>query len=113
MTVSAHEEPYRATAARITASFLEVTLTDGRTIRVPLDFYPTLVKATPSQRRDLRVSPQGVAVEWEELDFGLSIDSIVAGRREHVPPRGYFERLDAHLAKHGLSRKPEPRRRVA
>lgn len=90
-----------------------MTLNDARTIRVPLDFYPTLVKATPTQRRDFRVSPQGVALEWETLDYGLSIDSIVAGRREHVPPPGYFERLDAELAKHGISRMTSQRRRVA
>jgi hypothetical protein len=97
----------------VTATFLEVTLVDGRLIRVPLEFYPTLVKATPAQRREAKVTPWGVAIEWESMDFGLSVDSIVAGRREHVPPPGFYEKLDAELARRGLSRFPKPLRRVA
>ncbi len=55
-----------------------LTLSDGRTLGVPLAWYPTLMAATPGQRDAVRLSRLGL--HWEELDEDLSVEGLLAGR---------------------------------
>ncbi len=57
-----------------------VELTDGRTIGVPLAWYPRLLKAKPAQREKARISRKGL--HWEALDEDISVDGLLAGRRD-------------------------------
>ncbi len=66
--------------AKITESAVEVWLSDGRIIITPLSWYPTLEAATPKQRRGFEIL--GVGLAWEELDFHLSVEGMLAGKRE-------------------------------
>jgi hypothetical protein len=59
-----------------------VSLADGRTIGVPLAWYPRLLNATPEARADLFLSPGGL--HWDTLDEDISIETIIAGRGEHT-----------------------------
>ncbi len=72
----------------------------------PLSFYPTLAGATPRQRRAWEFwgdeGKGGYAVEWPDLDLQLSIESIVAGRREHVPPPGFYDWLRKSQREQGM-----------
>lgn len=54
-----------------------VELTDGRTIGVPLAWFPRLLHSTPEQRKRVELSPRGL--HWEELDEDISIDGLLAG----------------------------------
>ena len=58
---------------------LHVDLLDGRSIAVPLEWFPKLSDATPEQRADWRLIGNGVGIHWEALDEDLS----VAGLLEH------------------------------
>lgn len=102
--ISFREEPPEvvAVALEVRGDYLNLQLADGRRVSTPLEFYPSLLGATPRQRRDWQFLGGGTGVEWEELDLQLSVDSIVAGRREHIPPPGFRERLAADLAALGL-----------
>lgn len=91
---------------RVTASNLDLELEDGRRIVVPLAFYPTLLRAAPKQRRDWDFLGQGTGLEWPQLDLQLSVESIIAGRREHIPPPGFREWLEAEWDRLGLQRPP-------
>jgi hypothetical protein len=73
-------------------------LADRRRVMTPLDFYPTLAAATPRQRSRWGFLDSATGLEWPDLDLQLSVDSIVAGRREQVPPPGWREGLAARLA---------------
>ena len=68
-------------------SFIEdmicLSLTDGREVKTPLEFYPRLAKATPEQLNNFRLMGGGRGIHWEELDEDLSVDSIVLGRRAY------------------------------
>jgi hypothetical protein len=64
--------------------FIEITLEDQRRHRVPLDFYPSLVRATPQQRRNWEWIGRGSGLHWPDLDLDLSVDGILAGNRERV-----------------------------
>ncbi|MCQ4322478.1 DUF2442 domain-containing protein [Stutzerimonas stutzeri] len=55
-----------------------VELSDGRTIGVPLAWFPRLLNATPEQLADYELSPRGI--HWDALDEDISIDGILAGR---------------------------------
>ncbi|WP_375287006.1 DUF2442 domain-containing protein [Sphingomonas sp.] len=55
-----------------------VHLDDGRTIGVPLAWYPRLLHGTAEDRAKAWISPTGI--HWDELDEDISIDGILAGR---------------------------------
>jgi hypothetical protein len=55
-----------------------VELSDGRTIGVPLAWFPRLLRATPAQRERVELGRTGL--HWEEIDEDISIDGLLAGR---------------------------------
>ncbi len=65
---------------------LWVDLADGRTIGVPLAWFPRLAHATPEQRSGWTLSPMGI--HWAELDEDISIDGLLAGRGDRTTSSG-------------------------
>lgn len=61
-----------------TADSLVVTLTDGRTVSAPLEWFPRLLHATAKQRRNCRLIGRGVGIHWEDLDEDVSVRSLLA-----------------------------------
>jgi len=59
--------------------FLCVVLADGREVKVPLEFYPRLIHATPAQRKNYHLIGQGTGIHWPDIDEDLSIEGIVLG----------------------------------
>lgn len=59
-----------------------VDLQDGRTIGVPLAWFPRLLDATAEQRQAVRVSASGQGLHWEELDEDISVEGLLAGRAD-------------------------------
>ncbi len=55
-----------------------VEISDGRTLGVPLAWFPRLLHATPTQRSDVELSRTGL--HWEKLDEDISIAGLLAGR---------------------------------
>jgi hypothetical protein len=62
-----------------------VELVDGRTIGVPLAWFPRLSAGTPSQRERFEISNGGL--HWEELDEDVSIEGLLAGRGDQTKRR--------------------------
>ena len=69
-----------AKAFRFDESTLWVDLQDGRTVGVPLAWFPRLLSATPEQRAAGRLSASGLGLHWEDLDEDISITGLLAGR---------------------------------
>jgi hypothetical protein len=69
----------RITAVRVTEDSLTVDLLDGRTMTVPLAWYPRLLHATDAQRNDFRIIHAGYVIHWPELDEHLSSQGLLAG----------------------------------
>ena len=64
---------------------LSVELMDGRTIKVPLAWYPKLLHAAPAQRENWEICGGGFGIHWPDLDEDLSTEGLLRG----VPaPRG-------------------------
>ena len=64
---------------RFSADRLSVGLADGRTISVPLTWYPRLLRATPEQRTNWHVSGGGFGIHWPDIDEDLSTAGLLAG----------------------------------
>jgi len=67
-----------ATAIRFDEHTMWVDLTDGRTLGVPLAWFPRLLNATPAQREQVELSRVGL--HWEDIDEDISIAGLLAGR---------------------------------
>lgn len=69
-----------ATAVRFDEHMMWVDLTDGRTLGVPLAWFPRLLQAGPDARRRVEISRLGL--HWEDLNEDISIAGLLAGRRD-------------------------------
>ena len=58
---------------------ISVDLFDGRTITVPLAWFPRLLHATPSERAEWRVSGAGYGIHWPHLDEDLTTQGLLQG----------------------------------
>ncbi len=58
---------------------LSVDLADGRTITVPLVWYPRLLDATPAQRANWQISGAGYGIHWPDVDEDLSSEGLLRG----------------------------------
>ena len=72
-----------AVAQGVTANdeALIVDLADGRTITVPLAWFPRLAHGTPAERANWRLIGGGVGIHWPDLDEDISVESLLAGWR--------------------------------
>lgn len=55
-----------------------VALSDGRTLGIPLAWFPRLLRASPTERLEVEISPFGL--HWEALDEDISVAGLIAGR---------------------------------
>jgi hypothetical protein len=70
----------RATAVRLTEDTLVVDLADGRTVSVPLAWYPRLLQGSPAERANHRFIGDGEGIHWPDLDEDISVENILAGK---------------------------------
>ncbi len=68
-----------AKSVRFVNDMMEVTLTDGRIVSVPIIWFPLLRAATSEQRKKYEIGGGGVSLHWEEIDEDLSVASLLAG----------------------------------
>jgi hypothetical protein len=69
-----------ATGVRFDEHTMWVELADGRTLGVPLAWFPRLLRATPAERDQVELSRVGL--HWEKLDEDISITGLLAGRSD-------------------------------
>jgi hypothetical protein len=81
VSISAPEQP-RALSVDVVAGELVVHLEDGRTVAVPLEWFPKLRDASPEALGDWRLIGHGVGIHWPKLDEDLSVRGLLLP--EHV-----------------------------
>ena len=88
-----------ATSAQVTDDSLDVELADGRSISVPLAWYPRLLHATTNERAHFRFIGGGEGIHWPDLDEDISVEGIVAGRPSGESQRSLQRWLESRAAK--------------
>jgi hypothetical protein len=93
-------EVREALATRVTASdeALIADLADGRTIVVPLAWFPRLAHGTPAQRANWRLIGGGVGIHWPDLDEDISVGSLLLGQRSSETQESLRRWLEARKA---------------
>jgi hypothetical protein len=81
MTSFAVETNPRAVEIAITDDELIAHLADGRTVSVPLAWFPRLLHASVDERGDFRIIGDGEYINWPELDEDLSVSGLLRGTR--------------------------------
>ena len=66
-----------------------IASTDGRSLSVPLAWYPRLLAATPAERADWHLLGEGFGIEWPDLDEHISVEGLLAGRRSGENQRSF------------------------
>jgi|SRR5688572_8222995 len=97
----------------VTKGALQVALADGRSISVPLAWYPRLLHATSSERRRWRLIGQGRGIHWEALDEDISIEGILAGRASGESRASFRKWLNSRAARQASRPIPLRRKRRA
>jgi len=69
-----------ADRVRVTDDALCVDLSDGRSVTVPLTWFPRLLHGTPIERDRWRLIGRGEGIHWEALDEDVSVESLLAGK---------------------------------
>jgi hypothetical protein len=64
----------------VTDEALTVDLTDGRTLSVPLGWYPRLLNGTAEERNHWELIGEGEGIHWPELDEDISVEGLLLGR---------------------------------
>ena len=65
----------------MTEDTLSVDLEDGRTISVPIGWYPRLAHGTPTERLNFQISGAGYGVHWPDLDEDIGVEGMLSGKK--------------------------------
>jgi hypothetical protein len=79
MVTSEPKAGERVKDVRVNDDAITVDLFDGRTIMVPLAWYPRLLRATPEQRANWCIAGAGYGIHWPDIDEDLSTQGLLQG----------------------------------
>ena len=91
---------------------LPLDLADGRTITVPLAWFPRLAHGTPAERANWRLVGGGEGIHWPDLDEDISVDGLLAGRPSGESQRSFKQWL-ADRAPSAANKRMQPTRKNA
>ncbi len=77
----------RAKHVGVAEDSLTVDLVDGRTVSVPIGWYPRLVHGTSEERNNWRIIGGGEGIHWPDLDEDISIENLLAGKPSYESQR--------------------------
>lgn len=75
----------------VTDDTLSVDLEDGRTVAIPIGWYPRLAYGTPAERANFQMGSAGYGIHWPDLDEDIGVEGLLLGKRS-TESRTSFER---------------------
>ena len=78
-TSSLGTETAAAKHVKVTGHALIVELRDGRSVSVPIAWYPRLAEGRPSERRRWELIGPGIGIHWPDLDEDISVEGLLLG----------------------------------
>ena len=95
MTTSAVKLDFaNAVDVSVTDDTLTVELSDGRTISVPIEWYPRLAHGTLEEVSNWRIIGRGEGIHWEDLDEDISVEGIIIGKPSGETQSSFKKWLD-------------------
>ncbi len=94
-TLAVEIRPATARNVVVTDESITVELDDGRTISVPVAWYPRLLHATPEERNNWRLIAKGDGIHWSDLDEDISIENMLFGKPSGESQRSLKQWLGA------------------
>lgn len=79
-TLAVQIETPNASNVSVSEDALSVDLSDGRTISVPIEWFPRLVHVSPKERMRWRLIGNGQGIHWEDIDEDVSVEGLLAGK---------------------------------
>ena len=83
----------------VTEDSLIVDLTDGRTISVPVVWFPRLVHGTMEERNNWELIGRGHGIHWEDIDEDISVEGLLAGKPSYESQRSLKKWLESRKAR--------------
>jgi len=71
----------RVVSVTVTDDTVSVDLEDGRTIAVPIGWYPRLAHGSAAERANVQISSAGYGLHWPELDEDVGVEGLLLGKR--------------------------------
>ena len=95
-TLAVEIEVPNAEGVTVTEDTLSVELSDGRTLSVPLAWFPRLVNATKEERDNWRLIGKGQGIHWEDIDEDISVEGLLAGKTSGESQASFKKWLKDH-----------------
>lgn len=80
---------------QVTDDALIVDLSDGRTVSVPLAWFPRLLHGTPEERNKWRLIGEGEGIHWPDLDEDISVENLILGKPSGESQKSFKKWLEA------------------
>jgi hypothetical protein len=77
------------TTVAVSDDSLKVDLEDGRTITVPIGWYPRLAYARPEERATWQISGAGYGIHWPDLDEDIGVEGLLLGQKSSESPQSF------------------------
>lgn len=77
---------YRIVNVEVTDDTLTVDIEDGRTISVPIGWFPRLAHGTQAERANFQISGAGYGVHWPDLDEDIGLEGLLLGKKSSESP---------------------------
>jgi len=83
----------RVADVTVTEDALSVDLEDGRTISVPIGWYPRLAHAAAAERVNFQISGAGYGIHWPDLDEDIGVEGLLCGKKSTESPASFEQWL--------------------
>lgn len=90
----------RIVSVTINDDTLSVDLEDGRSVSVPIGWYPRLAHGAPAERANFQVSGAGRGIHWPDLDEDIGVDGLLLGKRSTESPASFERWLQRRKERH-------------
>jgi hypothetical protein len=75
--------PVKIIEVVVTDDTLSVDLEDGRTVAIPIGWYPRLAYGTPAERANFQISGAGYGIYWPDLDEDIGVEGLLLGKKSN------------------------------
>ena len=97
-TLATEIQTTKAQHVTVTEDSLTIDLVDGRTLSVPLAWYPRLLLGTPEERNHWRLIGRGEGIHWPDLDEDISVENLLVGKPSRESQRSFKRWLEERVA---------------